>query len=391
MVTAFVDMIGFALLLPLVPLYAVRFGADAFTVGMLMASFAFAQLVCGPLWGRLSDRVGRRPVILASMSIATIAYVTFAFAHAVWMLLLCRFLQGAGGANMSVVSAYISDSAGPEERAKGLGWITACTSAGVMIGPAIGSLALTVGLGPESPGLIAAALCMLNILFAWRWLPEPEGKPESVAARKPQRIRNQIFNVLRHPYEATSSLIWIYAAGMMAFMAMNGILAIFLAARFGVDEKNIGWFYVVVGLVSVVMRALVLGAVVRRFGEVRVLRGGALLLGTGMVLAPFVAELPLFLGCAMLISAGTAFLFPSTTSLVSRYADPREVGQTLGVQQAFGGVSRLIGPLWAGAVFQHIGQGVPFWVGGCLVLLTALFALRLQPGEAPRKAAVVAD
>ncbi len=390
MVTAFVDMIGFALLLPLVPLYATRFGADAFTVGILMAAFAFAQMVSAPLWGRLSDRIGRRPVILGSQALSAVAFVTFAYADTVWLLLACRLVQGAGSGTMSVLSAYVSDSVGPEERAKGLGWITACTSAGVMIGPAIGSGAISAGWGPESPGLIAAVLCGLNMLFAWRWLPEsaPKETPAEKATRRVGQeqpsIRHQILMVLRHPARPAHSLIWIYTAGMMAFFAMNGIMALFLADRFGIHEGNIGWFYVAVGLVSVIMRATVLGTLVRRFGEVRVLRAGALLLGLGMCLVPAATTPAKFLMAVVLVPSGTALLFPSTTSLVSRYADPREVGQTLGVQQAFGGVSRLLGPVWGGAVFQQIGIGMPFWMGGALVLATALFALRLHPGEAPK-------
>ncbi len=390
MVTAFVDMIGFALLLPLVPLYATRFGADAFTVGILMAAFAFAQMVSAPLWGRLSDRIGRRPVILGSQALSAVAFVTFAYADTVWLLLVCRLVQGAGGGNMSVLSAYVTDSVGPEERAKGLGWITACTSAGVMIGPAIGSGAISAGWGTESPGLIAAMLCGLNMLFAGCWLPEsspketPAEKAERRAGQEQRSIRHQILMVLRHPTRRAHSLIWIYTAGMMAFFAMNGIMALFLADRFGIHEGNIGWFYVVVGLVSVIMRATVLGAMVRRFGEVRVLQAGALLLGLGMCLVPAATTPAKFLMAAVLVPSGTALLFPSTTSLVSRYADPREVGQTLGVQQAFGGMSRLLGPVWGGAVFQQVGQGTPFWLGGALVLATALFALRRHPGDAPK-------
>ena len=387
MVTAFVDMIGFALLLPLVPLYATKFGADPFVVGLLIAAFALGQMIVAPLWGRLSDRVGRRPVILGSQVISIVAFVTFAFADSVWLLLACRLLQGAGGANVSVLAAYVSDSVGPRERARALGWITACTSAGVMIGPAIGSLAISAGLGPASPGLIAAALCVLNLLFAWRWLPESISKETDEAHGEPRRrpsIRHQVVTVLRHPAEAVHSLIWIYASGMLAFMAMNGVMALFLKDRFGIHEGNIGWFYVVVGLISVIMRALVLGALVRLFGEVRVLRAGALLLGAGMLLAPLATSPLKFLGVMILIPAGTALLFPSTTSLISRYADPREVGQTLGVQQAFGGMSRLLGPVGAGAAYQHLSHGTPFWLAGVLVLLTALFSLRLHPGEAPR-------
>ena len=386
MVTAFVDMVGFALLLPLVPLYATRFGADAFVVGILMASFAFAQMVSAPLWGRLSDRVGRRPVILGAQTLSAVAFITFAYADTVWLLLVCRLLQGAGGGTMSVLSAYVSDSVGPDERAKGLGWLTACTSAGVMIGPGIGSLAISAGWGPESPGLIAAVLCVLNILFAWRWLPEPlSGHAGDAEPSRRRSIRHQLSNVLRHPLEPAHSLIWIYTAGMMAFFAMNAVMALLLAARFGIHEGNIGWFYVAVGAVSVVMRALVLGILVRRFGEVRVLRMGALLLGLGMFAVAMATSPTTFLLAVILVPTGTALLFPSTTSLVSRYADPREVGQTLGVQQAFGGMSRLLGPVWAGAVFQQLGQAVPFWLGGGLVLATALFALRLHPGEARPK------
>lgn len=384
MVTAFVDMVGFALLLPLVPLYATRFGADAFAVGILIASFAFAQMVAAPLWGRLSDRVGRRPVILGAQALSASAFVTFAYAETVWMLLVCRLLQGAGGGTTSVLAAYVSDSVGPEERAKGLGWLTACTSAGVMIGPAIGSLAISAGWGLESPGLIAAVLCVLNIAFAWRWLPESSSGSGRAQPRERRPIRHQILNVLGHPSVPVNSVIWIYTAGMMAFFAMNAVMALFLADRFGIHEGNIGWFYVAVGLVSVIMRASVLGVLVRRFGEVRVLRMGAFLLALGMCAVPAATTPAKFLLAVILVPSGTALLFPSTTSLVSRYAYPREMGQTLGVQQAFGGMSRLLGPVWGGAVFQQLGQGVPFYVGGGLVLATALFALRLHPGQAPR-------
>ena len=381
MVTAFVDMIGYALIIPLLPFYATRFGADAFTVGLLMAIFALAQMLSSPLWGRLSDHMGRRPVILFSQVLAAAAYVVFAYAESVPLLLLSRFLQGAGGGTPSVVSAYVSDAVQPSERAKALGWITACTSAGVMIGPAIASF--SVGYGYHVPGLISAGLCGLNILFVWRWLPESAPK---VKKSKPRRsVRGQIGDVLAHPLEATSSLILIYTAGMMAFMAMNAVMALFLASRFGITEESIGWFYFAVGGVSVIMRAILLGALVQRFGEVRILRIGAFLLGLGMIVAPFATTPWQFLSAIILLPAGTALLFPSTTSLVSRYADPEVVGQTMGVQQSFGGMSRLVGPIWAGAAFQHLGEPMPFWLAGALVWLTGIFALRLQPGEARKK------
>ncbi|MEE8524367.1 MAG: MFS transporter [Thermoanaerobaculia bacterium] len=379
MVTAFVDLIGFSLVLPLLPFYATRFGGSPFTVGILVGIFALAQMLFAPFWGWLSDHHGRRPIILAAQTLAAVAYVGFAFADSVPLLLLSRFLQGAGGGTTGVIAAYVTDTVGQDERAKALGWITACTSAGVMIGPAIASW--SVGWSRAAPGLIAAGLCVLNFLFAWRWLPESAAK-RTVERRS---IRGDLLDILRHPTRRVSALVWIYAAGMMAFMAMNAVTALFLHARFGITERSIGIFYFAVGLVSVVWRGLILGKLIHRFGEVRVLRLGALALGIGMSIAPFATSPAQFLIVILLIPAGTAMLFPSTTSLISRYADPDHVGQTLGVQQAFGGVSRLLGPMWAGAAFQHFGEAMPYWLAGGLVLVTALFTLRLHPGERPKK------
>lgn len=390
MVTAFVDMIGFALVMPLLPFYALRFGADASTIGFLMSSFAFGQLVTAPLWGRLSDHIGRRPVIITAQGIAAGAFLIFAFADSVWLLFLCRVLQGVGAGSLGTVSAFVSDAVEPSKRAEALGWITACTSAGVMVGPAIGSL--TVGLSQAAPGVIAAVMSLLNMVFAFYWLREAKA-PARDESKKKQRapIRGQLLEVIGHPLRRVHSLIWIYTAGMMAFMAMTGIMALYLEEVFGITERNIGWFYVAVGAVSVVMRGLILGQLVERLGEVRVLRLGALSLGLGMFGVTFAAGPWVFALALLLVPTGTALLFPCTTSLVTRYAKHDEVGQTVGVQQAFGGMSRLLAPIWAGIVFEEVGVREPFWIGGSLVLLTALVALRLSPGEAPPPDAKASD
>lgn len=378
MVTAFVDMIGFALIMPLLPFFATRFGASPSMVGVLIAIFALAQLVSAPLWGRLSDRFGRRPVLLGGQALAAGSFLMFAGADSVWLLLASRFLQGIGGGTISAAQAYVGDAVGPEERAKALGWITACSSAGVMVGPAIASL--SVRYSYAAPGLIAALLALLSFLFAWRWLPESSA-PRLAGETLPQRppLLGALADVLRRPGETISTLIWIYSAAMMAFMALNGVMALYLAAHFGVTERNIGWFYLVIGAVSVVMRALVLGILVERFGEVRVLRLGALILAFGLATAPFATHPLLFLACAACIPTGTSLLFPSTTSLVSRYSPRESMGQSLGVQQAMGGISRMLGPLWATAIFERVGHAQPFWIGAALVLATALFSLKLKP------------
>lgn len=394
MATVFVDMIGFTMVLPLLPFYATRLGADARVVGMLVASYPFAQLTVSPFWGRLSDRYGRRPLILAGLILSAAAYVLFGLAESLWLLFASRMVQGAGGGITGVVQAYVADAVEPGERTKALGWLTAATSAGVMIGPAGGSLATY--LGPEGPGFMAAGLCVLNILFAWRWLPEPKrylGTTAEMAAEAPpakRSLRRSFWEVVRHPTAPVSALIWVYAIGMMAFMAMNGVLALYLKDVFGVTEKTIGYFYAYVGAISLVMRAMMLGPAVRRFGEVGVTRLGAASLVLGLAGIPFTHGNLVGLGVVVLfVPVGTALLFPATTSLVSRSSSRSEVGQVLGLQQSFGGFSRMIGPLWAGFAYK-LDLRYPFWMSAALMLSVSFLTLRMpreerkpEPAKAP--------
>lgn len=374
MLTVFVDMIGFLIVLPLLPFYAEKLGADPFKVGALVSAFAVAQMASSPMWGRLSDRYGRRPMILGGLLISAGAYVLFESADTVWILFLSRFVQGAGAGTVGVVQAYVSDSVPSRDRAKALGWLTAATSAGVMVGPAIGSLSAAYGL--IGPGYLAAILCVLNVVFAWWWLPEssPSRPPGQKASSPPGATRRAIANVLRHPRGEVGSLIWIYALGMMAFMAMNGVLALFLEREYSVTEETIGWFFVYVGGISLVMRGVVLGPAVRRFGEVRILKTGALSMALGLAMIPLSSDFISLAIAVLLIPVGTALLFPATTSLVSQRVGTHQTGLVLGVQQAFGGVARMLGPLWAGAAFQHLSISSPFWIAAGLMLVVRVFA-----------------
>ncbi|HEX6898842.1 MAG TPA: MFS transporter [Thermoanaerobaculia bacterium] len=393
MVTVFVDMVGFTMVLPLLPFYATELGARPWHVGALVATYAFAALVTSPLWGRTSDRAGRRPMILTGLLASGAAYVLFGLANSLWLLFASRMVQGAGSGGITgVVQAYVADSVPPEERAQALGWVTAATSAGVMLGPAIGSFA--AAFSREAPGFVAAGLCLLNFLFALKWLPEPPAQEKS--GKPPTRLRRAFLQVLSHPLGPVSAPIWLYAIGMLAFMGMNGVLALYLKDAFGVTKETIGYFFVYVGGVGLIMRALLLGPSVRRFGELGVVRLGALSLMVGMACMPIPgaldAALPvrfaLLAVIVLLVPVGTALLFPATTALVSRRSIRSEVGQTLGVQQSFGGVSRLIGPLAAGALYE-IGWGFPFWIAGALMLCGTFLTLRLREEQAPEPVVAV--
>jgi multidrug resistance protein len=383
MATVFVDMLGFLMVLPLLPFYAERLGASPTMIGALISTFALAQLITAPLWGRLSDRYGRRPIIIGALLASAVAYSVFAVANTVWLLLLSRLIQGAGGGTVGVVQAYVADAVEPDERSKALGWLTAATSAGVMIGPGIASL--SAAWGPSAPGFVAAALCLANAVSAWLWLPESAEhvrRGEKLeGTRSP--ISKAVWAVVKAPREGAAPLIWIYAMGMMAFMAMNGILALFLGRQHGVTEQTIGLFYMYVGAISLVMRGALLGPTIRWLGEARVMRVGITCLMLGYVLMPLTHSVLQLALVAILVPIGTALLFPATTSLVSRFAPAAEIGQTMGVQQAFGGFSRLVGPLWAGVAFQYVGIAAPFWLSAALMAGVLLFALSLRPAKGP--------
>ncbi len=390
MATVFVDMVGFLMILPLLPFYATRLGASAFLVGLMASTYAVAQLATAASWGRLSDGRGRRPMMMLGVSIAAGAHLLFGLACSDWamqrldstaliaLLFLSRFVQGAGGASTAVVQAYVGDTVVPEERAKALGWITAATSAGVMLGPALGSA--VSNLGPSAPGLLAAALCVLNLFFVERFLPESASVENRHKARNSPRssLRQRMLDVLRHPRRPVSRLVLIYTAAMMAFMAMNAVLALFLQARFGFTEKSIGYAYTGVGVVSLLMRSLILGPTVRWWGEIGVMRLGLVALVVGFALQPVAPTLALYGLVVIFVPVGTALLFPATSSLVSRFAERHALGTTMGVQQAYGGVARLFGPAWAGASFQLLGPGAPFWMSALLAAGAFVLALGLE-------------
>jgi multidrug resistance protein len=377
---AFVDMMGLMMVIPILPFAATDLGASAEMVGILIAAFSIAQLVSAPFWGRVSDRYGRRPALLIGLTASALAFAVFGLANTIWLLLLSRLVQGAGGGTTPVLQAYVADTIEPADRAKALGWLSAATSAGVTIGPVLGSAASHWG--KMAPGLFAATLCLINVVFAWRWLPESKTATGSTARRKP--VWHAAWEVVRHPTGLVPTFIWIYAVGMLALTCLTSVLALFLKDEFGVTARTIGFFFAYVGVLSVVIRAVVLGPVVKRFGELRTMRLGTATLIAGLLLYPAVTGIWQLALVIPLVPLGTALLFPSTTSLMSRYSDPAEVGTTMGVGQTFGGIARAVAPIIATAAFQRLGHSSPFLVAAAIVALVALLAVRLNPGQPAR-------
>ncbi len=408
MVTAFIDMVGLLMIVPLLPFYAESLGGNGLMVGLLVSSYAVAQLISAPYWGRLSDRHGRRPALLVGLTASAIAYVIFAYANSLWLLFLSRIVQGAGGGTVSVIQAYVADATAPEDRAKSLGWLSAATNAGVVIGPALGSFSM--GAGVHAPGLAAAVLCLINILFATRYLTESRDMSEAQSRPVAKgRSREALVRVVTHSREPASRLIWIYSLAMGAFQGMTAILALFLAARFGVTTKTIGYFFMYIGAISMLTRAVILGRAVDRFGELRLSRLGATLLAAGLALLPFthrvadpqllarmfgggvppwLAQLVPFVPLAIavaLVPLGTAFTFPCVTAMLSQVTPSHERGLYMGVQQTFGGMARVIFPVIAGWMFDRV-IALPFLVSAGLVITTIFLGFGLEAYVTPHRA-----
>lgn len=382
-VTAFVDMVGLLMVLPLMPFYARDLGAGSLVVTVLVSSFTAAQLLSAPLWGRFSDRYGRKPALVVGLASAAIAYVIFGYASSLWLLLLSRIVQGAGGGTVAVIQAYVTDATEPNQRAKALGWLSAATSVGVAMGPPLGSLALGIG-GRPGPGIAAATLCAVNIAFAWFYLSESRDLVEAKSeAARPRPSKEAVVQVFRHPSEPAPKLIWIYAIAMGAFQGMTAILALFLADRFGLTPDKVWIFFTYIGTISVITRAGILGRLVDKYGEARISVIGLCFLAVGLATMPLARAvsfpLPGFetvtlsryftLALAIaLLPIGTAFTFPCVTSMLSRVISSHERGLYMGVQQTFGGIGRIIVPLWAGFAYDRFGKTVPFFTSSLLVL-----------------------
>lgn len=368
-VTAFIDMLGVVIIFPLLPFYATRLGANATMVGLLIATFAVAQLASAPVWGRVSDRYGRRPALLWGLFVSAVGYALFAISGSLWLLFLARVVGGFGGGTIAVIQAYVADVSDPKDRAKALGWLSAATSLGAVVGPAIGSV-LVQFFGRSAPGAGAAALCVSVILFAWKYLDESTTIVTSSHAIAPRSGTSAILGVITNPRDPAAKLIWIYAIAIGAFYGTGATLPLIFADRLHLTERNVGYVIMYFGGMGVVVRVWILGRMIEWLGEARLARLGLVLLSAGLGLIAVMHSLTtMFIACT-LMPLGTAFVFPSVTAALSRTVSKRERGLYMGVQHTFGGVFRVAFPLASGYLMDRMGVGVPFVIAAVMVAAT---------------------
>ncbi len=368
----FIDLLGFGIVLPLLPTYAATFGVSPAAIGLLVTSFSLLQLVAVPVWGGLSDRLGRRPVLIVGLVGSTASYVLFAFAHTYWVLLVSRIVAGAMGATVGVAQAYIADVTAPERRAHAMGMLGAAFAMGFILGPAIGGILSTHSYA--SAGLVAGALCAANALAAVFWLPET---PQHRAARPEGRVR-------LGPLAAAISATLLLTA---AWAVIHVTLPLFGSDVLHVTTRRMGMLFAYMGVISAVVQGGLVGRLAPRLGEHRLAVAGAVLLAAGFALLPgAVGDLRLLLALGVL-SAGSAFAGPSILAVVSRRTAPGQQGAALGLTQTASTLGRIVGPTVAGVLIGAHGVTSPFWAGAALALLGLVAAAslpRLQPAEPAR-------
>jgi predicted MFS family arabinose efflux permease len=295
-----------------------------------------------------------------------------------------------------VIQAYVADSTDPKDRARALGWLSATTNLGVALGPVLGSFAIRLGtrdlmpgagtiqMGRAAPGILAAALCLLNMIFVARYLKESRDFSEQhQAGEVEQTSRQAIWRVISHASEPSSRLIWLYAIAIGAFQGSFSVLALFLNARFQVTELTIGYFFMYVGAISVFARVLLLGRAVDWLGEANLSRLGIVLLAAGVLGMPLSRNLGMLAIAVALIPLGTAFTFPCVTALLSRVTATRERGLYMGLQQTYGGVARIIAPLFFGWAFDSIGVSAPYFFSSAFLLATLSLGFGLDQYARP--------
>lgn len=392
--TIFIDFAGFGLILPLLPFWAEHLGANPTEVGLILTIYALAQFIFTPILGTLSDRYGRKPIIVGSLLIEAFSFAFSGMAGSLVVLLIARFIGGLGASNIGSAQAVVADVTPPEGRARGMGLIGAAIGLGFVVGPAIGGMLAPIG--PAVPFWVAMAVAIVNALLVMIFLPETHKERSVAKTGSSGKLRKGILptglgRLLRN--SAITRLIVINLLFTIAFTAMEAVYPLFSQHTFGWTAKENGYIFTYVGIIIVLMQGGLVGQLVKRFGERKLLIAGLVVLAIGLALLPWSTSLALMLVALGILSAGNGAVTPTTSALLS-LASPREAqGETLGLAQGVAGLGRVAGPLIAGSIYAIVGPGAPFLVGSVLAVLAMLVALPAMPisGKISRNEAISTD
>ena len=369
-ITILIDMLGFGVIIPILPIFSKELGAANYQVGLIAMSFPVMNFIFAPFWGSLSDRYGRRPIILVSVLLTGLAYLLFSQTINLWLLILSRILSGIGSANLSVAQAYIADITKPEERAKSMGFIGAAFGLGFIVGPTVGGYLKSISAPGHVDwvGYVAAGLCLVNFIMAYFFLPESL-KVKQKDVRFNFKVISGIVTELRKP--SIRELLLINFIFITAFMMMQISVSLFWKEKIGLNEIQMGNMFAFIGLATVIVQAGLVGKLVKKFGEAKLLTYGTYLCIASLAMMPWVTRdtfIPFELIAMALMALANGCLTPSITSLLSKSADPKDVGQVLGVNQSFGSMARAAGMGLSGFIYG-MEYHLPFIVGASIMII----------------------
>jgi MFS transporter, DHA1 family, tetracycline resistance protein len=381
--TVFIDLIGFGICLPLLPKYAERYGAHGWKIGAAMGVYSLMQLVFAPWWGQLSDRIGRRPVLLVSNFGSIVAYGLFGLSAqfvgetGFWILVGSRVFAGICGANLSVASAFIADVTTPEKRSKGMGLIGMAFGLGFILGPVLGSQAFK-HFGLAGPGVVAAVICAINFVLGCIILPETRKKDAAPPVQRPRL--EQIRHVLA--MKEVGFLIGIYFLGTFAFTSFESTLPLLLNAKLSFDEEHVGYVFAFCGIMAAMVQGGGIGRLVKSFGERRLIGASLIVVAISLVLMPLANTLATLLGALAVFAIGSGINRAPTMGLISQLSPADEQGTTLGVAQSAGTLARVLGPTVATTLYD-LWLPAPYLACATIALLAGLLAaLRLMGSTA---------
>jgi MFS family permease len=383
--TVFIDLIGFGMVIPFLSFYAREYGASGTTVGAVVGVYSIMQFFFAPIWGRMSDRIGRRPVLLISLTASCIGYFLFGFARSLFMLFASRVIAGAGGANIGTAQAYIADTTTHEERAKGMGLIGAAFGMGFILGPPLSGILSAVGIhhgmhGNLLPGLVAGGLSFTALLLAFFVLGESKRPDTKVRAGLPPQFDRRVWSELgQHRLLAlimlTLFLMLLSVAGMETSVTLHA------RDRFHFRQIDLAYFFLFMGVIVAAIQGGLIGKLAKAVGEKTLVSIGTASYTLGLALVPAVWRVPLLYAVAFFISIGTGLCYPSLTSMVTKASTASEHGSMLGIATAVGSLARFIGPIFIGFLYD-LAQARGAFFGGA-ILTGAAFALSLWMRKYP--------
>ena len=375
--TVFLDLVGFGIVIPILPLYAQHFGASPLTIGWLVGIYSAMQFLAAPILGRISDRVGRRPVLLLSIIGTAAGFLVMGLANTLWVLFAARIIDGITGGNISTAQAYIADITPPEQRSRAMGIIGAAFGIGFIIGPAIGGLLSHISIG--APFLFAAALASVNAVAVFFILPESL----SIELRgRPAPARAGLQALLRGPeHAAMRRILAIHFFVVVAFSMLTATYPLFAARHFGFGAPGIGAIFACIGLVAALVQGVLLGWLLKHASEQRLILAGVALLAVGFFWLPMTVTHAALMGATAAIAVGHGLLAAPLNGLGSRQASAAGQGQVLGVMQSTASLARLVGPVAGGWLLQHdalqavvVYGRTPYWAGAAILTCALVVA-----------------